>query len=119
MMKTRKIGTTFEYEGVLIEVVRDDDCAGCYFFDICGRGQKPEKAGFCSEPNRKDGRAVRFVRIDKFQAINKKIDDLLHEANQMEEACAGKKEEEFYSGMIHGLDLLKEFIKRKFDSRNS
>lgn len=44
--------------------------------------------------------------------INEHIDDLLHEAESMEEACQGKEEEEFYSGMIHGLDLMKDYIKR-------
>ena len=46
----------------------------------------------------------------------KVIDGLIHYAEVLEESFKGRKEEEFYSGMIHGFDLLKEFIKRNIET---
>lgn len=117
-MITREIGTRFEFEGVLLEVVEARRCGDCYFYERCNRSDcdRPEEAGWCSSARRTDSKPVKFVVIDKFKLLNAQIDDLLHFANQMEEDYAGRKEEEFYSGMIHALELIKEFIKRKFKS---
>lgn len=125
MMKTRKIGECFEYDGVTLKVVASCSCVDCYFVDTCTiePDNKPLEAGFCSAIYRTDKKSVKFVRTGahlKFiMLVKEHIDDLLHEAESMEEACKGKKEEDFYSGMIHGVDLLKDYIKRISKSRNS
>ena len=117
-MRTRKIGTRFLYNGVSVEVVESASCNDCFFYDMCSRTDitRPEEAGYCSATRRRDGKSVKYLRVEALTLINEQIENLLHEANNMEEAYAGKKEEEFYSGMIHGLDLLKEFIKRKIET---
>ena len=62
----RKIGETFEVEGVKLQVVKDhdDDCGmnsvGCYFLDdleMCNCRQK------CFASQRKDSTPVKFIRI--------------------------------------------------------
>lgn len=116
-MRTRKIGERFEYEGVTLEVVEDMRCMGCYFDEMCERGfNAQDEVGECTSLNRPDRKSVKFVQADHLGLIKEQIDYLLHEANQMEGDYAGKREEEFYSGMIHGLELMKDFIKRKFQT---
>lgn len=115
-MRTRRIGTNFQYNGVYLEVVESCNCVGCFFYDMCTRSDetRPQEIGTCSAARRKDGKSVKFLPLAPIRCIKEQIDNLLHEANQMETDYAGRKEEEFYLGMIHGLDLLKDFIKRKF-----
>ena len=117
-MISRKIGSRFLYNGVSVEVVASDNCKDCFFYEMCTRTDRtrPDEAGYCSATRRRDGKSVKYLPVAALTLIKEQIDNLLHEANQMEEDYAGRKEEEFYSGMIHGLALLNEFIKRKFQS---
>lgn len=117
-MITRKIGERFNYEGVTLEVVEGKSCSGCYFKGTCHYDDKASSAsGNCVSMSRADGKSVVFVPVDTLTLIKEHIERLLYEANQMEEAYAGRKEEEFYSGMIHGLALISDYIKRKFENR--
>lgn len=119
-MNARKIGERFEYEGILLEVVNSRSCAGCFFDAICNSEDKtkPEIVGLCSSTTREDHVSVRFVQVLSDDCVLKEIDNLLNYATNMEDAYAGKMEEEFYSGMIHGLNLTKLYIKRR-RKRNS
>lgn len=120
-LRTRRIGELFEYEGILLEVVNARSCAGCFFDAMCNLEDKtkPEIAGFCSDTTREDHASVKFVPVLSDDCVLKEIDKLLIYATNMEDAYAGKMEEEFYSGMIHGLNLMKLYIKRRRKHRNS
>lgn len=58
----RRIGETFEFEGSTLEVVEQDGCEGCYFFNTdCARFQYIR--GECGA--RSDGKYVIFKEVDE------------------------------------------------------
>ena len=64
----RKIGETFEYDGVRLKVVEGRNqlsCAGCYIYDAgydCDVTAL-EALGFCAGHDREDGKNVLFRQI--------------------------------------------------------
>ena len=52
----RKIGEVFDFYGVILEVVKQDEsyCTGCYFEDVDCRALKGDVLGFCAGFNRND-----------------------------------------------------------------
>ena len=64
----RKIGEEFEYNGVRLKVVEENNCNHCYFRDkheneVCCRSEFILVSGFCSKLRRKDCNSVQFVEI--------------------------------------------------------
>ena len=64
----RKIGEEFEYNGVRLKVVEENNCNHCYFRDkheneVCYRSEFIFVSGFCSKLRRKDCNSVQFVEI--------------------------------------------------------
>ena len=67
----RKIGNTFNYDGVKFKVVEDINtlpCKGCYlyddFYNACLEDETAlDELGFCSDYSRKDGKNVLFKKV--------------------------------------------------------
>lgn len=73
----RKIGETFDYDGVMLKVVEVEkpDCFGCYFRKECIRSEYlnfKSIVGGCSFFNRKDNRNVIFKRMKRKNATKRK-----------------------------------------------
>ena len=61
--KTRPIGEIFEYRGIKLQVVENDNCIGCYVYwnDDCLKYHR--EIGSCSGLFRDDQKNVIFKRI--------------------------------------------------------
>lgn len=65
----RKVGETFDFNGVKLQAVdtgREAICNGCFFSDpehaSCDK-PKPDRMGYCYGPDRSDGKNVIFVEV--------------------------------------------------------
>lgn len=61
----RKIGEQFEYDGITLEVVKQESCEGCYFFNIF-------KLRYCNNSEIK-GHCLMSLRSDKKMVIFKEV----------------------------------------------
>ena len=66
----RKVGETFEFEGVKLQVKDIENnlsCCGCYFFEFertCNTVNCKNQAGACVRIDRTDNKTVIFVEVE-------------------------------------------------------
>ena len=68
----RKIGEIFEFEGVKLQVVEDNEytphCEGCYFKYHCSGFM----SAICTPHTRKDGKFVKYKKVKYDKGRNKR-----------------------------------------------
>ena len=62
-MWERKIGEEFDYNGITLKVVEDDNCSNCYFGFLPDCYNKREVTGGCSRTERRDKTSVIFKKL--------------------------------------------------------
>lgn len=63
IIKTRDIGEVFRYNKLILQVVENKTCEGCYFCDGCDCLYLRSVTGYCSMSNRIDRKSIIFKRI--------------------------------------------------------